>query len=148
LPLDKAGNFHLHPGAAKMHDSAPKAPPIGKIAGKTITEKPGGNQKPGGGHVELHHGPPPDGSMPNAKFHTIHHAASGGGGGGGGAMGMGHEHGGETKGHESLHAAHHAINEHMGEDGCSDGSCAEHGGSAAEGAAADPGAGGATDDEY
>ena len=142
-PLDSKGGFHLHPGAAKMHDSAPKAPPIGKI-----TEKPGAGKPGTGGHVELHHGPPPDGSMPNAKFHTIHHGGSSGGGGGG-AMGMSHEHGGgETKGHENLHAAHHAINDHMGEDGCSDGSCAEHGGSNPEGGAADPGAGGGTDDGY
>jgi hypothetical protein len=150
MPVDKAGNFHLHPGAAKMHENAPKAPPIGKIS-----EKPGG-AKPGGGHVELHHGPPPDGSMPNAKFHTIHHGASSSGGGGGGAMGMSHEgaheggeHGkGEVKGHETMHAAHHAINDHMGEDGCTDGSCAEHGGSDPEGGAAAVSSGGETDDEY
>lgn len=104
-----------------MHDAAPKAPPIAKKPG-AMHEEEGGAK----GHVELHHGPPPDGSMAHAKFHTIHHGGAGSGGGGG-----------ETKGHESLHAAHHAMNEHMGEDGCADSSDPE-------GVAA----GAATDDEY
>jgi hypothetical protein len=102
MPLDKGGTFRINPGVARMHDSAPKAPPIAKAM-------PGENKQPGGdkGHIELHHGPAPDGK---GKFHTI-------------------THGGEARGHETLHEAHHAMNEHMGQDGCSDGSCAEHGGS-------------------
>lgn len=131
-PLDTKGGFHLHPGAAKMHDAAPKAPAIGKKIAA-----PGGEQNEGPkGHVELHAGPPKDGSMPEAKFHTIHHGHAGGSGGGGGA---------EVKGHATLHEAHHAMNEHMGEDGCTDGSCADHGGTGDGGAQAGDGA---ADDEY
>jgi hypothetical protein len=124
-----------------MHDSAPKAPPIGKPGGKSITEKPGGGEAKG--HVELHAGPHEN--FPNAKFHTIHHGHAESGGGGGG-MAMGAKPEGEVKGHDSLHAAHHAMNEHMGEDGCSDGSCAEHGGSTPSGAAVE--GGGEAGDEY
>lgn len=60
MPVDSKGGFHLHPGAAKMHDSAPKAPPIGKPA----------HEAGGKGHVEFHHGAAPGGS---GKYHTIHH---------------------------------------------------------------------------
>lgn len=144
-PVDSKGNFHLHPGAARMHDAAPKAPPIAKKI-----PAPGGSNNENSeakGHVELHAGPPPDGSMPEAKFHTIHHGHAGSGGGSGMAMGA-HHGGGEVKGHANLHAAHHAINEHMGEDGCSDGSCEEHGGSTPSGAADEGGGSSEADDEY
>jgi hypothetical protein len=114
MPLDSKGGFHLHPGAAKMSDGFHAAKPIeaGKVGDK--------------GHVELHHGPAPDGK---GKFHTIHHP------------------GGEARGHDTMHEAHHAMNEHMGQDGCTgDGNC-EHSGSEAgsqpEGAAVS-----GTDDEY
>ncbi len=139
-PVDKKGNFHLHPGAASMHDAAPPKAPL--IA-KKIGAPGGGENNEAKGHVELHAGPPPDGSMPEAKFHTIHHGHEGGGGG----MGMGAHHGGgEVKGHASLHEAHHAANEHMGG---SDSDLHEHTEGVSEpSGAADEGDAGASDDEY
>lgn len=105
-PLDAKGGFHLHPGAAKMHDGAP---PIAKRPDPGQQEQ-GESEK---GHVELHEGPHP--KAPDAKYHTIHHPS------------------GEVKGHQTLHEAHHAMNEHMGKDGCTgDGQC-EHGAEASGG---------------
>jgi len=119
MPLDKKGGFHINPQAARMHDAAP-----------AMDKKPDpGQQDAAKGHVELHHGPAPDGQ---GQFHTIHMPT------------------GEAKGHETLHDAHHAMNEHMGTDGCAgDGSCEHSEPDGDEGDSAQGSDGGDSDDsEY
>lgn len=60
MPLDTKGGFHLHPGAAKMHDAAPKAPPIAPVK-----KVPGAQEDGAKGHVELH--------KTETGYKTIHH---------------------------------------------------------------------------
>jgi hypothetical protein len=98
MPLTKHGTYHANPQIARMHEMA-------GVAKKTAPE-PHHEEHAARGHVELHHGPTPDGK---GKYHTIHHPS------------------GEVRAHESLHEAHHALNEHMAEDGCKDENCREHG---------------------
>lgn len=90
-------------GPAKNAESAKnvRKPSPHKPVGQEIGE--------GMGHVEFHKGPPTDGSMEHAQYHTVHHPS------------------GEMKGHETAHQAHHAMNDHYQEDGCNgDGSGCDH----------------------
>ncbi len=99
---------HPNPQVRRMHEKHGK--PEGKAEAKPeMKPQPEGMETEEKGHVEIHKGPPSDGTMPEAGYHTVHHP------------------GGEMKGHASLHDAHHAANDHMGEDGCMGADCDDHG---------------------
>lgn len=89
MPLDSKGNFHLHPGAARMHDAAPKAPPIAAVKKAPVAGKGPESEGEAKGHIELH--------KTETGYKTIHHPT------------------GEEKHHADAHAAHQAEDEHFGE---------------------------------
>lgn len=84
---------HPNPQVRRMHEKSKKESEHKKEPPKM--EPP--MMEEGEKHVEWHHGPPPDGSMPEATHHTIHHPE------------------GTMHGHNSAQEAHQAMDEHMGE---------------------------------